>query len=110
MAKNVSILILLALLFGGFIGYLIGFSAGNTTSSVTPEANLNKGVELKFAMRKLWADHVIWTRQYIVNTYSENSESGEAAAKLFKNQEEIGAAIVPYYGKGAGDKLTSLLK
>ncbi len=32
------------------------------------------------------------------------------AGRLLRNQEEIGNAIVPYYGKAAGDKLTELLK
>lgn len=65
---------------------------------------------LKTAMRKLWADHVIWTRQYIVAALGGTPDAGAAAERLLKNQEHIGAAIVPYYGQAAGTKLTALLK
>jgi hypothetical protein len=38
------------------------------------------------------------------------ADAGEAAGRLLKNQEHLGAAIVPYYGQAAGDALTNLLK
>jgi hypothetical protein len=65
---------------------------------------------LKTGLRKLWADHVIWTRQYIVAVTDGTPDAGAAAARLLKNQEHLGAAIVPYYGQAAGDQLTGLLK
>ena len=65
---------------------------------------------VRVALRKLWSDHVIWTRQYIVAAVDDRPEAGAAAERLLKNQDDIGAAIVPYYGQGAGDKLTGLLK
>jgi hypothetical protein len=65
---------------------------------------------LRTGLRKLWADHVIWTRQYIVAVSNDTPDAGTAAGRLLKNQEHIGAAIVPYYGQAAGDKLTALLK
>ena len=64
----------------------------------------------RIALRKLWSDHVIWTRQYIVAAVARTPDAGAAAGRLLRNQEDIGAAIVPYYGQGAGDKLTELLK
>ena len=68
------------------------------------------GANLKTAMRKLWADHVIWTREYIVAAVAGDSSASAAAARLMKNQEDLGNAIVPYYGSEAGAKLTDLLK
>lgn len=65
---------------------------------------------LRTALRKLWADHAIWTRQYIVAFASDGQDAGAAATRLLKNQEHIGNAIVPFYGEVAGARLTDLLK
>jgi hypothetical protein len=65
---------------------------------------------VRLALRKLWTDHVIWTRSYIVAAVADAPDAAAAAERLLKNQEDIGAAIVPYYGQAAGDGLTDLLK
>ena len=65
---------------------------------------------LNAAMRRLWADHVIWTRQYVVAAVGGNPDADAAAARLLKNQEDIGNAVVPFYGEDAGAALTDLLK
>lgn len=62
------------------------------------------------ALRKLWSDHVIWTRQYIVAAVAGTPDADAAAGRLLKNQEDIGSAIVPYYGQAAGERMTDLLK
>src|SRR5512146_2591752 len=64
---------------------------------------------VRLALRKLWSDHVIWTREYIVAAVAGTSDAEAAAGRLLKNQEDIGSAIVPYYGQAAGDRLTDLL-
>ena len=61
-------------------------------------------------MRKLWTDHVVWTRDYIVAAVGDQPDAKSAAARLLKNQEDIGQAVANVYGKEAGDKLTALLK
>jgi hypothetical protein len=65
---------------------------------------------LRAAMRRLWADHVIWTRQYIVAAVGDTADAQAAAGRLLKNQEDIGNAVVPFYGEEAGAGLTELLK
>jgi hypothetical protein len=62
------------------------------------------------AMRRLWADHVIWTREYMVAAVADAPDSSAAATRLLKNQEDIGNAVVPVYGEVAGRALTDLLK
>ncbi len=66
--------------------------------------------KLREAMQGLWADHVIWTHEYIVSALSDIPNTKEVAERLLKNQEDIGKAIVPYYSTSAGAALTKLLK
>lgn len=61
-------------------------------------------------MRKLWEDHITWTRNYIISALSDLGDSGKVAERLLKNQDDIGAAVKPVYGDAAGMKLASLLR
>lgn len=65
---------------------------------------------LKDDMRKLWTDHVVWTRDYIIAAVADQPDAQAAATRLMKNQEDIGGAIAKFYGAQAGQQLTTLLK
>lgn len=71
----------------------------------SPEA-----LSLRLALRRLWADHVIWTREYVVAAIADSPDAQAVAGRLLANQEHLGSAIVPFYGERAGQALTSLLK
>ena len=61
-------------------------------------------------MRKLWEDHITWTRLAIV-TFADGSPGfGPTADRLLQNQSDIGDAVAPFYGRAAGDQLTALLR
>jgi hypothetical protein len=61
-------------------------------------------------MRKLWEDHVTWTRLAIVSFAHDLPDLPATQARLLRNQVDIGNAIKPYYGRAAGKQLTALLK
>ncbi len=66
--------------------------------------------ELRNAMRKLWEDHITWTRLFIVSAAADLPDKDATTQRLLQNQTEIGNAIKPFYGDAASDKLTALLR
>jgi hypothetical protein len=61
-------------------------------------------------MRKLWEDHIVWTRLAIISLTTGAPDTQATVARLLKNQADIGNAVKPFYGKAAGDKLTAELR
>lgn len=84
------------------------FLAGPAVMSAQT-GRIDKG-QLRSDMRKLWEDHITWTRLYIVAATADLPEKDSTARRLLQNQEDIGNAIKPFYGDAAGAKLTALLK
>ena len=65
------------------------------------------------AMRKLWEDHVTWTRQFIVSAATESgnlADIGPTTDRLLANQTDIGNALKPFYGDAVGEQVTALLR
>ena len=64
-------------------------------------------------MRKLWEDHITWTRMFIVSAATESGNLPDLAPtvdRLLANQVDLGNAIKPFYGDAAGNHLTALLR
>jgi hypothetical protein len=74
-----------------------------------PAPSLTKS-EFRAAMRKLWEDHITWTRLFIVSAAADLPDKDATTQRLLQNQVDIGNAIKPVYGDAAGEKLTALLR
>lgn len=89
---------------------LLLFTALISLTTLEAANNGTKAENIRQAMSKLWSDHVFWTRLYIISATENKPDLQVTTDRLLKNQKEIGAAIVPYYGRKAGDALAELLK
>ena len=81
-----------------------------TTPAQASATHREAAAMLKQDMRKLWTDHVVWTRDYIIAATEKQPDAPSALNRLMKNQEDIGSAVAKYYGDAAGRQLTTLLK
>lgn len=80
-----------------------------SVSEQTAHTDKIKSLVFRQAVRKLWEDHVTWTRVFIIASLADSPEADAAAERLLRNQVDIGNAIKPFYGNDAGEQLTSLL-
>jgi hypothetical protein len=69
-----------------------------------------KMMQLKVDMQRVWIDHTIWTRSYIVSATSNRYDQQDVLDRLLRNQQDIGNVIKPYYGEAAGNQLAELLR
>jgi len=104
-----AVVALVAALLAGSVGTHDAAHADAHANHVATHAMTSGQVAFHDQMRKLWEDHVTWTRLAIV-TFADGSNGFDATAtRLLQNQVDIGNAIKPFYGSAAGNQLASLL-
>jgi hypothetical protein len=82
--------------------------AQNAANAVAPPSPLSaKAMVLHDDTRRLWADHVVWTRLYVIGAVGGDPSASVALSRLMKNQEDIANAIRPFYGDAAAAQLTT---
>ena len=91
-------------------GVPVAQAAGEHSHDSATGVRTAKALAFHDDMRKLWEDHITWTRLAIVSFAGGLPDFDQTAARLLRNQEDIGNAIKPYYGRRAGNSLTALLK
>ena len=101
---------ILVFLFAGIMAAAPQAQPGEQMKMAAPMHKGNAHMELRLAMRKLWEDHITWTRMYIVSALAGLEDAGKVAERLLQNQDDLGNAVKPYYGEEAGNKLAKLLK
>jgi hypothetical protein len=96
---------------GGGVGHAHGGS--HSTHAVTAEkAGMVTAAELELRseMRRLWEDHVTWTRLGVISLTTDSPDTQATVARLLRNQADIGNALEPFYGEAAGDAVTAELR
>lgn len=83
--------------------------SGSKPAVVSPVDRIDQSV-FKRDMRKLWEEHITWTRLYIISALADLPDQEAAAGRLLRNQADIGNAVKPVYGNAAGEQLTGLLR
>jgi hypothetical protein len=78
-------------------------AAASTPGSMTTAA-------FRAEMRRLWEDHITWTRLFIISAVGDLPDQDLTAQRLLRNQADIGDAVTPFYGNDAGAELTRLLE
>jgi hypothetical protein len=76
----------------------------------SPATITRSELTLRRDMRKLWEDHVVWTRLAIISLTTGSPDTEATVARLLRNQTDIGNAVKPFYGKAAGNELTRQLR
>jgi hypothetical protein len=106
-------LTMLVALFAGLVALAVsnGHDAhahGNAPSHA--EATAASPEALRSSMRVLWEDHITWTRLAIISLTTGSPDTQATVGRLLENQADIGSAVKPFYGRAAGNALTSELR
>ncbi len=112
MTRTARLGTLAGLLIAGFV-LVLGVPSTPAADAASGHGATGARADFHDAMRKLWEDHIVWTRQYIVSAATETgdlADIGPTTDRLLANQVDIGNALKPFYGDAAGDQVTSLLR
>jgi hypothetical protein len=90
---------------GGHDAAAHGGKSHQATSTIS-----SKELALRQEMRRLWEDHVTWTRLAVISLTTDAPDTTASVGRLLRNQTDLGNAIKPYYGAAAGRQLTALLR
>src|SRR5512135_678520 len=86
---SVATLVLIVVAVGGAVSSAQAMKGKAPAKVVVSESS----VELRLAMRKLWEDHITYTRNYIISALAGLEDVGKIAERLLRNQDDIGNAI-----------------
>jgi hypothetical protein len=104
----------LGLCIASLVLFIAPFAVAQNAATPAPQAGATAAQSpadtLHQNMRKLWTDHVVWTREFIIAATENPPDVKAVTDRLMKNQEDIGSAVGTVYGDAAGQKLTTLLK
>lgn len=64
---------------------------------------------LKEKMRKLWEQHVFWTRLVIISIIDRLKDEQDMTERLLRNPKDIANLYLPFYGKDVAETINKLI-
>jgi hypothetical protein len=80
------------------------------TAASSSSAHKPRAAAFRADMRKLWEDHITWTRLAIISLEGDTPDTEATVGRLLRNQDDIGDAVKPFYGEAAGEALSQELR
>jgi hypothetical protein len=112
MSRKASLGVIAAIVTAA-VAFSFAFTSAPAAEAAAGHSATGARASFHDAMRKLWEDHVTWTRQFIVSAATESgnlADIGPTTDRLLANQADIGNALRPFYGDAAADQVTELLR
>ncbi len=112
-ATGVIVAAVIALIVGGFGGYAIGMgkdTASTTNNSQSKPTSATKAADLRSDLVTLGIEHMVYTDKAVSAALDGTKDAGAAAAALYANGNDIGAAVGSVYGKDAETTFDSVWK
>jgi hypothetical protein len=120
MSKTTRVVLPILILAAALIAVFGAVAAGTSKSEPAhnhgakhqhgARALTQKQVALREDMRRLWEDHITWTRLAVISLTTDSPDTQATVGRLLKNQTDIGNAVKPFYGRKAGNELTKQLR
>ena len=70
--------------------------------------NYNRRMNLNNTFRKLWEEHVMWTRSFIISTASNLDDLQYVTKRLLRNPVDFANELRKFYGNEKADKFQNL--
>lgn len=67
-------------------------------------------LDLTNTFRKLWEQHIMWTRSFIISTAAELGDLPMVTQRLLRNPADFAGVLRPYYGFENAKKFETLLR
>lgn len=71
-------------------------------------AEYDKSLLLMNTMRKLWEQHIMWTRSFIISTIDGLKDLDAVTARLLRNPEDFASVLRMFYGHEKANKFKEL--
>ncbi len=109
--RSKALIVLLTLIaFVAMSALALGAEMQTTQMSSNQTCITKSQEDLTLKMRELWAEHVIWTRMFIMSVADNTSDKALVTERLLQNYDDMADAMKPYYGNEAGDKFGDLIE